>query len=147
MPEIEITDEQLSYLENLREELRGEHVGSYGHVRHADAVQYLVDVREGRVEESTAAAAGDAGGSDADGGSGEGSDGGDGNDGGTDADPGSDDGEARLDAMMSLLDTHSEHWSESDADGARYEVELPDGSTERVRTRDDVRSLLFQHYR
>jgi hypothetical protein len=136
MAEIEITDEQRAYLDDLRESLRADHVDRYGHVRPADALQYLIDVNEGDV-------ASDDGDVDAADGAADDSDG---RDEATDAADGEDD-EARLDAMMSLLDTHDEHWSESDADDARYEVELPDGSVERVRTRDDVRSLLFQHYR
>ena len=71
-------------------------------------------------------------------------------DGGGDAvegsDSGGDDGGAgQLDAMMSLLDTHADKWREADGD-ARYEVELPDGSVETARTKDDVRALLFRNY-
>jgi len=51
----------------------------------------------------------------------------------------------QLDAMMSLLDTHDDKWSEGDGD-ARYEVELPDGDVETARTKDDVRALLFKNY-
>ncbi|TKX61710.1 hypothetical protein EXE48_07885 [Halorubrum sp. ASP1] len=59
---------------------------------------------------------------------------------------GSDDGGAgQLDAMMSLLDTHADKWREADGD-ARYEVDLPDGSVETARTKDDVRALLFRNY-
>ncbi|QZA87877.1 Rho termination factor N-terminal domain-containing protein [Salinarchaeum sp. IM2453] len=52
----------------------------------------------------------------------------------------------RLNAMLNLLEAHSDKWEKSDSD-ARYQVELPDGSTETARTKDDVRALLFQHYR
>ncbi|MUW13797.1 hypothetical protein GJ633_03310 [Halorubrum sp. CBA1125] len=55
------------------------------------------------------------------------------------------DGDAQLDAMLHLLDTHDDKWSRSDGD-ARYEVELPDGTHESARTKDDVRALLFKHY-
>ncbi|WP_017342839.1 hypothetical protein [Halorubrum sp. T3] len=60
---------------------------------------------------------------------------------------GSDDdgGAGQLDAMMSLLDTHADKWREGDGD-ARYEVDLPDGSVETARTKDDVRALLFRNY-
>ncbi len=51
----------------------------------------------------------------------------------------------QLNAMLSLLDTHEEKWREASGD-ARYEVTLPDGSTEQARTKDDVRALLFKHY-
>jgi hypothetical protein len=54
-------------------------------------------------------------------------------------------GDAQLDAMLHLLDTHDDKWSRSDGD-ARYEVELPDGTHESARTKDDVRALLFKHY-
>jgi hypothetical protein len=58
-------------------------------------------------------------------------------------DDNTDDGQ--LDAMLSLLETHSDKWSSADGD-ARYEVELPDGTTESARTKDDVRAALFKHY-
>lgn len=76
----------------------------------------------------------------------------DGGDGASDDDDGegddsADDGEgsSQLDAMMSLLDTHDDKWGEADGD-ARYEVELPDGTVETARTKDDVRALLFKNY-
>jgi hypothetical protein len=62
-----------------------------------------------------------------------------------DADEDSDD-DAMLNEMMSLLDTHDDKWGESSGD-ERYAVELPDDSTEHVRTKDDVKALLFKHYR
>lgn len=61
----------------------------------------------------------------------------------TDDDETDDDGQ--LDAMLSLLETHSDKWSSADGD-ARYEVELPDGTVESARTKDDVRAALFKHY-
>ena len=51
----------------------------------------------------------------------------------------------QLDAMLNLVETHSDKWTEADGD-ARYEVTLPDGSTETARTKDDIRALLFKHY-
>jgi hypothetical protein len=56
----------------------------------------------------------------------------------------SDDG-GPLSAVNRLLDEHDDRWRESDGDNP-YEVDLPDGSTESVRTKDDVRRLLFRHY-
>ena len=56
------------------------------------------------------------------------------------------DPESRLEAMMNLLDVHDEKWSDGEGDH-RYVVELPDGTTEGVQTKDDVRALLFRHYR
>ncbi|ELZ47156.1 hypothetical protein C464_09502 [Halorubrum coriense DSM 10284] len=60
-------------------------------------------------------------------------------------DEGADGGAGQLNAMMSLLDTHGDKWREADGD-ARYEVDLPDGSVETARTKDDVRALLFRNY-
>jgi hypothetical protein len=61
-------------------------------------------------------------------------------------DVGTDDaGSNRLNAMMNLLDEHADRWTEGGGDEP-YEVELPDGSTETARTKDDVRGLLFRHY-
>jgi hypothetical protein len=57
-----------------------------------------------------------------------------------------DDGPSRLQQMMGLLETHSDRWSESDGEDGKYAVELPDGSTEVVRTKDDIRAVLFREY-
>lgn len=57
-----------------------------------------------------------------------------------------DGGEDRLNAMMNLLDTHADKWGEADKQDARYEVELPDGTTEYVQTKDDVRAHIFKNY-
>lgn len=51
-----------------------------------------------------------------------------------------------LNAMMNLLSAHDDKWREASGD-ARYEVDLPDGNVESARTKDDVRALLFKHYR
>ncbi|MFB6095791.1 MAG: hypothetical protein ABEJ74_00190 [Haloferacaceae archaeon] len=66
-------------------------------------------------------------------------------------DEGSDDGPAdqgasRLERMMGLLDRHADAWEETDGEEGKYAVTLPDGSVESVRTKDDVRALLFKHY-
>lgn len=60
---------------------------------------------------------------------------------------GSADDDDMLDEMMSLLETHDDKWEESASADYRYSVELPDGSTEDVQTKDDVRALLFKNYR
>ena len=52
-----------------------------------------------------------------------------------------------LDAMMNLLSAHEDKWREAGGGDSRYEVDLPDGTTEPARTQDDVRALLFKHYR
>ncbi len=54
--------------------------------------------------------------------------------------------ENTLQQAMSLLDAHDDRWRESDGDEP-YEVDLPDGSTEAVRTKDDIKRLLFKHWR
>jgi predicted flap endonuclease-1-like 5' DNA nuclease len=54
--------------------------------------------------------------------------------------------EDTLQQAMSLLDAHDGRWREADGDEP-YEVDLPDGSTEAVRTKDDVRRLLFKHWK
>jgi hypothetical protein len=48
--------------------------------------------------------------------------------------------------MMQLLDEHDDKWAESDSENGKYDVTLPDGTTESVRTKDDIRALLFKHY-
>ncbi|WP_435066826.1 hypothetical protein [Haloplanus sp. C73] len=174
MPEIEITSEQHERLRALQEEIARDVVGKYGHVRPRDAVEYLLDRYEAdestpttssgesemadgeavdtasasTADATTADAAADGAAArvvDADNEDGDADD--DANDGdagdGADADGGDD---AMLDEMMSLLDTHDDKWGESSGD-ERYAVELPDGETEQVRTKDDVKALLFKHYR
>jgi transcription termination factor NusA len=54
--------------------------------------------------------------------------------------------EDTLQQAMSLLDAHDERWRESDGDEP-YEVDLPDGSTKAVRTKDDIKRLLFKHWK
>lgn len=160
MPEIEITETQRDRLRAVQEALEADVVGKYGHVRPSDAVEYLLDRYEVDAAGTVpAAAAGDAGDRAAgdraagdataapDDGSDDGADAGDGDGSAaaaTAAATGGDDDE--LDAVMNLLAEHENKWSESSSD-ARYEVELPDGTTEGARTKDDVRGLLFRHYR
>lgn len=55
------------------------------------------------------------------------------------------DDSGQLNAMLNLLETHDDKWRTADGD-ARYEVELPDGSIESARTKDDVRATLFKNY-
>jgi hypothetical protein len=50
-----------------------------------------------------------------------------------------------LAAVNRMLSEHDDKWREGSGDEP-YEVDLPDGSTESVRTKDDVRQLLFRHY-
>jgi hypothetical protein len=57
------------------------------------------------------------------------------------------DDETRLNSMMSLLADHDDKWRETNGGEEKYEVDLPDGGTERARTKDDVRAILFKHHR
>ena len=50
-----------------------------------------------------------------------------------------------LAAVNRMLDEHDDKWRESGGDEP-YEVDLPDGRTDSVRTKDDVRQLLFRYY-
>jgi hypothetical protein len=153
MPEIEITPEQEERLRALQEDIARDVVGKYGHVRPRDAVEYLLDRYEDDEEGDVAASAVEPS-SDSDDDVTDADDETTGTDAATarvvaeedgDAADGGG-GDAMLNEMMSLLDTHSDKWGESSGD-ERYQVDLPDGSTEQVRTKDDVKALLFKHYR
>jgi hypothetical protein len=54
--------------------------------------------------------------------------------------------ENTLRQAMSLLDSYDEHWREASGDEP-YEVDLPDGSTTAVRTKDDIKRLIFKHWK
>ena len=180
MPELEITDEQASYLDDLRDAIESEIVGPYGTVHRKDALQYLIDSfgtpdelgngaePGGAVDEDTDSSDGEEP-ADGDASEDEDIDDEDENNGGketedeqgqdddeadadkTDEDPEADaeedNGDDMLNEMMSLLDTHEDKWTEADTEETKYEVELPDGETETVQTKDDVRALLFKNYR
>ncbi|MDX1745508.1 MAG: hypothetical protein R3324_06185 [Halobacteriales archaeon] len=133
MPDIEVSDDQYTFLEDLMDALAEEHVvGAYGAVRPRDALQFLIDHYEGDVEsldESAENGAEDEEDEDDKEGS----------------DP-PEDPTDRLNAMMQLLETHDDKWEESDSENARYVVHLPDDGEEHVQTKDDVRAVLFKHY-
>lgn len=148
MKSIEVTEEQYEELDAVREAL-AEDV-EYGHVRPRDALQCLLDARKDGSLDVTAAETGtdaadetDAD-DDADGSSGDGS---------TDetteddaADEATEEGDDKLSAMMNLLDTHDDKWERADSEETRYVVDLPDGGTEEVQTKDDVKAILFKNY-
>ncbi|MFP9190520.1 hypothetical protein ACLI4Q_02485 [Natrialbaceae archaeon A-CW1-1] len=67
-------------------------------------------------------------------------------DGDDDSTGGAADDDDMLDRMMNLLETHDDKWEESPSGDYRYRVTLPDGSTDDVQTKDDVRALLFKNY-
>jgi hypothetical protein len=143
MPEIDLSPEQYAYVEALRDELAEE--VTYGTVRLADAVQYLVDHHREDGDLDVEVDDLDVDDAAADGGQAVAADderepAGDAGDGG---DPLDSDNET-VSEMLSLLEDHDDVWSEAEEG---YAVELPDGGTEQARTKDDVRALLFQHYR
>ncbi len=165
MPELDITDEQASFLDALRDAIEDELVGPYGTVHRRDALQYLIDNYgepdelladgsaadvAGEETDETVEAAGDAEGNETEGDEGDpdqsdesgGSSGG----GGGIPTPGGG-GDGMLNEMLALMDEHDDRWTKADSEETKYEVELPDGSTETVQTQDDVRALLFKNYR
>lgn len=169
MQTIEVSDEQYAYIEQLRTALQEQLVGRYGTCLDRDAIQFLIDnidddldlgdafddaeLPDGNELHFSEASVPDAGAS------GDGPD----DDDSTDepsADSGSeDDGSSNaptaenadddemLDEMMNLLETHDDKWAESPSGDYRYRVDLPDGGTEDVQTKDDVRAILFKEYR
>lgn len=153
MPDIRITEPQELRFESLREELEECHVDQYGTVRDDDVVAYLLDLAaavedpdrspetaalpDPEETEEPAVEPDDSDDPTDDAAADETDDGDEGSDEGSD--------ESRLNAMMSLLDTHDDKWRESDGE-ARYEVDLPDGETASAQTKDDVRALLFKNY-
>ncbi|MBP2252032.1 hypothetical protein [Halarchaeum nitratireducens] len=175
MPELDIGASQAEYIEELREALADEYLDGYGAMRPRDALQYLIDRHEATrpADALVPDANGDADAGEPDGSSGEpaaaGSDTVDTSAGSTtvetvrrDADATSDDAdsttrtdpspspsgsESPLRQMMELLEEHDDAWEEVDSSDGKYRVTLPDGSTAHARTRDDVRALLFKHYR
>ena len=152
MPDISVSDEQADRLDEVREELSEIYATEYATVGADDALEYLLDTyRPPDVDDEGAANdEGDDDGSENGDGDEEDETGDDGDDGDDDADDaneeGNDDPAATLQQAMDLLDEHDERWSEGSGDEP-YEVELPDGSTEGARTKDDVKRLLFQHWR
>lgn len=146
MPEIRLTDDQLERLDAVAADVEAAYVGRYGRATTADALDYLLDTytppseREDGPETNGAARPSTNG------------------DGATASDDESDAEEAEqksakpagggspLAAVAALLEDNDDVWRKSDGD-APYEVDLPDGSTEAVRTKDDVKRLLFKHYR
>jgi hypothetical protein len=150
MPEIQVTEDQRERLRALQRRLEEEIPSPYATVRPGDAVAYLLDrhVEEGVDPEAAAAlgdasaAAGDDEGVEADDEDEAPDEAGDDEDEGDEAD---DDG-GLPSGPMNLLADHDDVWREGGGE-ARYEVDLPDGSTAEARTKGDVRALLFEHYR
>ena len=171
MKTLEVTDEQYAQLDAVREAL-AEDV-TYGHVRPRDAVQFLLDAHDdedldvsvdassGTDADDIAAEANETADTDAADGTDAADDGsedesaepndaadGDGDDAGGAPTPTPTPGGGgdRMSAMMNLLDTHDEKWERADSQETRYVVDLPDGTTEEVQTKDDVKAILFKNY-
>ena len=162
MPEMRLTEDQLERLEAVTADVEAAYVGRYGRATTADALDYLLDTytppseREGDSDARSATA--DTA-TSSDGASANGAAKGNGMADGTDESEPDDgassngeksakpnDGGSPLAAVAALLEDNDDVWRKSDGD-APYEVDLPDGSTEGVRTKDDVKRLLFKHYR
>ncbi|CCQ37473.1 uncharacterized protein Nmlp_3343 [Natronomonas moolapensis 8.8.11] len=141
MPEIQLSEAQHERFNAVRERLAAEYAGRYASVRPADVVDYLLDTAE-----TDAAAAPSA------------------NDDSVPTGPSESTPESTslstetattesvsgstsdTSGVFDLLDEHADKWRESDGE-VPYEVDLPDGSTETARTRDDIKATLFKHYR
>ena len=152
MQTIEVTDEQYAYIEQLRSELQNQLGARYATCLDRNAIQFLIDNVDDDLDLEAAFDGAAAAGSELEfsetavdeAADESGTDGGD-ESGGDAAAAGDDDD--MLDEMMNLLDTHDDKWAESPANDYRYRVDLPDGGTEDVQTKDDVRAILFREYR
>lgn len=139
MPEISVTDEQFERLSQLQGTLATTQAGPYASVSLSDTVEYLLDLSDTVDEdvlvttdsspEETRSVASTEGTSDTE---------------STDDEDDSDDTQEATE-MFNLLDTHGDKWRVSDGQEP-YEVDLPDGSVEFARTRDDIKAVLFQNY-
>ncbi len=146
MPELALTDEQLERLRDVCGDLEAAYVGPYGQVRPEDAVDYLLDTYtppeslDGDDADAKSATVDDGTAGETETETDAGSE--------TETENGntSDSPADTLQQAMSLLEAHDDKWGDGSGDEP-YEVSLPDGSTEPARTKDDVRRLLFKHYR
>lgn len=143
MSDLSVSETQLERLEEISAELEAVYVGEYGTVRPTDALQYLLDTytppetTDAGDEPADAATEAETT-ADAESGTEPASK--------SEPDRDAASPESTLQQAMSLLDAHEDRWRESSGDEP-YEVDLPDGSTEAVRTKDDIKRLLFKHWR
>jgi hypothetical protein len=142
MHELRIREDQAERLAEIQEELAAAHAGPYASVQTEDAVEYLLDLAEEADDRGTPAESAEESDTASASASAEAS--------ATDEDAGQSEDEASDDdsagGMFDLLETHSDKWREADGEEP-YEVDLPDGGVETVRTRDDVKATLFREYR
>jgi hypothetical protein len=192
MPDITVTEQQLTELQEIQSDLEAAYVDTYGHVRMADVISYFIDTYVSPEQEAVVAEQYEViataeypllqqAAADTEGVPGSGID--------TEtmrgmlvstlgvsdlaaklqslSEPDEPEGQVEQDKSRSadatpgpdadntdgilatanrLLDEHTDKWDETDGSEEPYTVRLPDGETERVRTKDDVRQLLFKHY-
>lgn len=134
MPDISVSEEQYERLEDIQEDVENAFIDTYGSVQMTDAIKYLLDTYTppGESHDTTTEPESDLGETDA-------------------ATVASEAKESAphnggpIGKANQLLEEHDDKWQQASGDEP-YEVELPDGSTESARTKDDVRQLLFRHY-
>lgn len=140
MREIQLSEAQHERFNAIQERLAAEYAGRYASVRPADVVDYLLDTAE--TDAAAPSENDDAASTEDD----EATSNSSGMLSGTTATKTVSESTSDTSGVFDLLDEHADKWRESDGD-VPYEVDLPDGSTETARTRDDIKATLFEHYR
>ena len=139
MREIQLSEAQHERFNAIQERLAAEYAGQYASVRPADVMDYLLDTAEtdavGSSANDDAAPMGDA----------EATSKSTGTSTETTATKTVSESTSDMSGVFDLLDEHADKWRESDGE-VPYEVDLPDGSTEAARTRDDIKTMLFKQY-
>jgi len=139
MREIQLSEAQHERFNAIQERLAAEYAGRYASVRPADVVDNLLDTAEtdaaGSSANDDAAPTGDA----------EATASSTGMSTETAATKTVSESTSDVSGVFDLLDEHADKWRESDGE-VPYEVDLPDGSTETARTRDDIKTTLFKYY-
>ena len=139
MREIQLSEAQHERFNAIQERLAAEYAGRYASVRPVDVMDYLLDTAEtdavGSSANDDATPTGDAEATSKSTGM------------STEATTTKTVSESTSDmsGVFDLLDEHADKWRESDGE-VPYEVDLPDGSTEAARTRDDIKTTLFKYY-
>ena len=139
MREIQLSEAQHERFNAIQERLAAEYAGRYASVRPADVMDYLLDTAEtdaaaSSANEDTTPTGGAEATSKSTGMSTE-----------TTATKTVTESTSDMSGVFDLLDEHADKWRESDGE-VPYEVDLPDGSTETARTRDDIKTTLFKYY-
>ena len=139
MREIQLSEAQHERFNAIQERLTAEYAGRYASVRPADVMDYLLDTAE------TDAAASSANDDAEPMGDAEATSNSAGMSTETTATKTVSESTSDMSGVFDLLDEHADKWRESDGE-VPYEVDLPDGSTETARTRDDIKTTLFKYY-